>query len=182
MDIQLDRYMDSAEGIKEEKVSAKEALIWKLLRAMATAFGIRYASPQVSTREELKWKLLLQKCLSKQTRVIVVSGHSTMERVKSAFKDYRVHDFFAKQTLKPEEFIRAVEEVLQKVGAVCSGGGESIRAKSLQKQLEEHKSNLNKLKEQKATFAKGEEPLRLLNQIEAEEKEIARLEAELREF
>ena len=52
----------------------------------------------------------------------------------------------------------------------------------MRKQLDEHQSNLNKLEEQKATFAKGEEPLRLLNQIEAEEREIARLEAELCEF
>jgi DNA-binding NtrC family response regulator len=154
MDIQLDRCSDSAEGTEEE----------------------------VGTKEELKWLLLLRKCLSKQTRVIVVSGYSTMERVKTAFRDYKVHDFFAKQTLKPEEFIKAVEEALQEAGAVGSEGEESIRAKSLRKQLDERQRNLNKLEEQKATFAKGEEPLRLLNQIEAEEREIARLEAELSEF
>jgi CheY-like chemotaxis protein len=155
MDIQLDDYTDSAEGTEEE---------------------------EVGTKEELKWKLLLQRCRSKQAHVIVVSAYSTMERVKSAFRDYKVHDFFAKQTLKPEEFIKAVEEALQEAGAVRSEGEESIRAKSLRKQLDEHQSNLNKLEEQKATFAKGEEPLRLLNQIEAEEREIARLEAELCEF
>lgn len=101
MDIQLDRATDSTKGTEEEKVI-----------------------------EELKWKLLLQRCRSKQARVIVVSAHSTMERVKSAFRDYKVHDFFAKQTLKPGGFIKAVEDALQEAGAVRSEGEESTRARS----------------------------------------------------
>jgi serine/threonine protein kinase len=49
-------------------------------------------------------------------------------------------------------------------------------------ELTKHKRNLYKLRDQKATFAKGEEPLRLLNQIEAEEDEIRRIEEELKKL
>lgn len=86
MDIKLDHPPDGAEGTEGE----------------------------VGTEEELRWKLLLQRCRSKQTRVIVVSAYGTTERMRRAFKDYKVHDFFPKQTLKPIEFTKAVEEVLQK--------------------------------------------------------------------
>jgi hypothetical protein len=49
----------------------------------------------------------------------------------------------------------------------------------LRTELAKHKRNLYKLRDQRATFAKGEEPLRLLNQIEAEEDEIRQIEEEL---
>lgn len=45
------------------------------------------------------------------------------------------------------------------------------------KELKKHKRNLQKLRLQKANFASGEEPLRLLNQIEYEEQSIAELES-----
>lgn len=50
---------------------------------------------------------------------------------------------------------------------------------ALQRELAQHKRNLYKLREQAAVYAVGETPLHLLNQIEAEEKEIRRIEAEL---
>lgn len=50
---------------------------------------------------------------------------------------------------------------------------------SLQRQLAQHYSNLNKLREQAAIFGAGEIPLHLLNKIEAEEIEIQRLEEQL---
>jgi len=49
----------------------------------------------------------------------------------------------------------------------------------LESLLAQHKRNLQRLLQQKANFGAGEEPLRLLNQIDAEEEEIARLEREL---
>jgi len=85
---------------------------------------------EVSTEELLKWELLLQKCRSKQINVIVVSSYRTDERTRRAFKDYKVHDFLAKEVLERKEFIESVEEVLQEVAAVRSGGGgEGMRAK-----------------------------------------------------
>lgn len=45
--------------------------------------------------------------------------------------------------------------------------------------LAQHRRNLQLLRRQKANFDAGEEPLQLINQIAAEEKEIARLEREL---
>jgi len=50
---------------------------------------------------------------------------------------------------------------------------------SLQTQLVQHQSNLNKLNKQAAIFAIGETPLHLLNKIENEEKEIDRIKSEL---
>lgn len=49
----------------------------------------------------------------------------------------------------------------------------------LQTLLEQHKRNLRRLMQQKAQFGSGEEPLRLLNQIDAEEEEITRIEQQL---
>jgi len=51
---------------------------------------------------------------------------------------------------------------------------------SLEKQLAQHRRNLYKLREQAAIYAAGETPLHLLNQIEAEETEIRRIEEQLR--
>lgn len=50
----------------------------------------------------------------------------------------------------------------------------------LQTLLAQHRRNLQRLREQKATFGAGEEPLRLLNQIDAETAEIAKIEEQLR--
>jgi HD superfamily phosphodiesterase len=50
---------------------------------------------------------------------------------------------------------------------------------ALQRELAQHKRNLYKLREQAAIYTAGETPLHLLNQIEAEEKEIRRIEGEL---
>lgn len=49
----------------------------------------------------------------------------------------------------------------------------------LKRELAQHKRNLYALREQAAVFAAGETPLRLLNQIKAEEEEIRRIEVEL---
>jgi hypothetical protein len=51
---------------------------------------------------------------------------------------------------------------------------------SLQRQLAQHRRNLNKLREQAALYGAGETPLRLLNQIEAEETAIQELENRLK--
>jgi outer membrane protein assembly factor BamB len=50
---------------------------------------------------------------------------------------------------------------------------------SLRRQLAQHHSNLNKLQEDAALYGAGEVPLRLQNQIEAEQKAIAEIEARL---
>ena len=50
---------------------------------------------------------------------------------------------------------------------------------SLQQQREQHRKNLNRLQAKRSVYAAGEEPLSLINQIEHEEEEIRRIEAEL---
>ncbi len=51
---------------------------------------------------------------------------------------------------------------------------------ALERELAQRKGNLYKLREQAAIYAAGETPLHLLNQIEAEEMEIRRIEEQLR--
>jgi hypothetical protein len=50
---------------------------------------------------------------------------------------------------------------------------------AMEQELAQHQRNLNRLKAKKAVYAAGEEPLSLLNQIDAEEREIQRLQAQL---
>jgi hypothetical protein len=50
---------------------------------------------------------------------------------------------------------------------------------SLRRQLRQHVANLNKLKEDAAIYGAGEIPLRLQNQIEAEQLAIKKLEAKI---
>jgi hypothetical protein len=49
----------------------------------------------------------------------------------------------------------------------------------LRSMLAQHQHNLQLLQRQKAMFGAGEEPLRLLNQIAAEEEEVAKLQQQL---
>jgi hypothetical protein len=51
---------------------------------------------------------------------------------------------------------------------------------ALERELAQRKRNLYKLRRQAAIYAAGETPLHLLNQIEAEEMEIRRIEEQLR--
>jgi hypothetical protein len=51
---------------------------------------------------------------------------------------------------------------------------------ALERELAQRKGNLYKLREQAAIYAAGETPLHLLNQIQAEEVEIRRIEEQLR--
>lgn len=69
------------------------------------------------------------------------------------------------------------------VGAPAGGSGAGqttdVRRAALQSELQQHERNLTRLQAQKAVYALGEEPLRLLNQIEHEEQEIERIQREL---
>jgi hypothetical protein len=49
----------------------------------------------------------------------------------------------------------------------------------LEHELAQHQRNLARLREKKAIYAAGEEPLSLLNQIDAEVQEVARVQAQL---
>ena len=56
------------------------------------------------------------------------------------------------------------------------------KIESFRRQLNQHTSNLNKLREQAAIFGAGQTPLNLLNQIEAEENAIVAISEELSEL
>jgi DNA-binding NtrC family response regulator len=47
------------------------------------------------------------------TRVIMITGHGTMESQRRAFRDYHAFDFFRKEQFDSEEFRNAVREAVE---------------------------------------------------------------------
>jgi len=47
------------------------------------------------------------------TRVILVSGHGTMDTVRRAFRDFRAFDFFRKEQFDSDEFRQAVRDAVE---------------------------------------------------------------------
>jgi DNA-binding NtrC family response regulator len=47
------------------------------------------------------------------TRVIMISGHGTMEKQRKAFREFRAFDFFRKEQFNSEEFRRGVREAVE---------------------------------------------------------------------
>lgn len=88
------------------------------------------------------------------------TDNELLERVTSILKNYPT-------PLELEFSVNDSEEVF------------TLDRTSLQRQLAQHYSNLNKLREQAAVYGAGETPLHLLNKIEAEEVEIQHLEEQL---
>lgn len=126
---------------------------------------------------------LLEVCakLDPRPAIIVVSA-ANLERAdaRKLFKEFGIFDDISKDNFDFREFKETVREALAVKETTPAGTAKTVE--SLHRRLDAHLSNLNNLEEQKATFAKGEEPLHLLNQIDYEKGEIARLEAELRKF
>ena len=82
-----------------------------------------------------------------------------------------------------------VEQHLEGVGRPLTPDTPSAEAFTSQKQhttlkqqLSQHQRNLTRLQAKKRVYAAGEEPLNLLNQIEAEEREIQRIQKEMEQL
>jgi DNA-binding response OmpR family regulator len=123
------------------------------------------------------WRLLMR--ISKLTPkpcIVVISGTAkSIEEVIEAY-ECEVDHFILKSRFDYQKFIQTVQTLL------CGkerGNRRAIYA-MLEEELKLHKRNLRKLRSQKAIYAAGEAPLHLLNQIETEEKEIQRIEEELK--
>lgn len=123
------------------------------------------------------WRLLMR--ISKLTPkpcIIVISGTAkSIEEVIEAY-ECEVDHFVLKSKFDYQKFIQTVQSLLR-------GKEEEDRRAihvMLEEELKRHKRNLHKLQSQKAVYAVGEIPLHLLNQTEAEEKEIQRIEEELK--
>lgn len=52
--------------------------------------------------------------LKEATKVIMLSGYGTMERMRKAFKDYEVADFLEKDNFSPQIFLESVKQVFAK--------------------------------------------------------------------
>jgi CheY-like chemotaxis protein len=57
--------------------------------------------------EEVRTKEILR-----DVSIIVVTAYPTTERVRKAFKDYKVHDFIDKMSLVPSKFKNEVDEAI----------------------------------------------------------------------
>lgn len=139
--------------------------------------------------------------------VLIVTGYATPELVKEIYQEYGVFSISEKRTFDSDEFRGLIKEAIETgrelIPGPLSSEERERREKKLQKlvdtilqdrelppdvqslrsQLERHKSNLRKLEELEA--AKGldaQSDLSLMNQIEYEEQEIARLQDQLRQL
>jgi DNA-binding NtrC family response regulator len=135
--------------------------------------------------------------------VLIITGYARPRLVKEIYREYGVFSISEKRTFESSEFRRLVKEAVEIGRDMLPGplsSAERARrerglqelvdailherelpdAQSLKRQLERHKSNLGRLKELEA--AKGldaQADLSLMNQIEHEEQEIARLRDQL---
>ena len=136
--------------------------------------------------------------------VLIVTGYATPRLVKEIYRQYGVFSINEKRTFDSNEFRKLIREAveagrelipgplssaerarrekkLQELVAAILQEMELPDVQSLKRQLESHRSNLRRLKELEA--AKGldaQADLSLMNQIEYEEQEIARLQNQLR--
>lgn len=136
--------------------------------------------------------------------VLIVTGYATPKLVKEIYREYGVFCISEKRTFDSSEFRKLIKEAVETGRRLLPGplsskerarrekklqelvdailhDREPPDIQSLNRQLERHRSNLRRLEELKA--AKGldsQADLSLMNQIEYEEKEIARLQDRLR--
>lgn len=136
--------------------------------------------------------------------VLIVTGYATPRLVKEIYRQYGVFSINEKRTFDSSEFRKLIREAVETGRELIPGPLSSTErarrekklqelvsailqemelpdVQSLKRQLESHRSNLRRLKELEA--AKGldaQADLSLMNQIEYEEQEIARLQDQLR--
>jgi DNA-binding NtrC family response regulator len=136
--------------------------------------------------------------------VLIITGYATPRLVKEIYREYGVFSIGEKRTFDSSEFRKLIKEAVETgreliprplsseerarrerrlqelVDAILYQWGPPD-VQSLKRRLERHRSNLRKLRELEA--AKGldaQADLALMNQIEYEEQEIARLQDQLR--
>jgi hypothetical protein len=103
------------------------------------------------------------------------------------FTRWKEHDAYQKafqrllRDLSPET-MPALPAHIQAQADEREARARAQQVESLRRQLTRHQGNLNKLKEQVAVYGVGEQPLHLLNQIEAEESRVLELERQLKDF
>lgn len=136
--------------------------------------------------------------------VLIITGYATPQLVKEIYREYGVFNISEKRTFDSSEFRKLIKEAvetgrkslpgplpseerarreksLQELVDAILQDKEPPDIQSLKRRLERHRSNLRKLEELKA--AKGldaQADLSLMNQIDYEEQEIARLQDQLR--
>jgi DNA-binding NtrC family response regulator len=135
--------------------------------------------------------------------ILIITGYATPELVKEIYQEYGVFNISGKRTFDSVEFRKLIKEAvetgrelipgplsseerarrekrLQELVSAILYDRELPGIQSLKRQLERHRSNLSRLEELEA--AKGldaQADLSLMNQIEYEEQEIARLQDQL---
>jgi hypothetical protein len=116
-----------------------------------------------SLAEENKPQLRAEVVKSLQAQALITDTSGTLSLSSGAFRT-----FVLEQPLLADEEIspRLLDDDTERA--------------VLEQELDQHKRNLYKLRQQAAIYAAGETPLHLLNQIEAEEMEIRRIEEQLR--
>jgi DNA-binding NtrC family response regulator len=178
---------ESARSFEEAKIAIKEA------EEGGTPFSVATIDMAFEVGEKGKSPLgkgILQHIKSKHPYIacIMVTGSPEVAHQLLELRDnYQLDSYISKDRFEQDTFAEAIAKAMKRVrppgneGVVKEATPASTAkiVESLQKQLDTHRSNLNKLEEKRAIYAIGEEPLHLLGQIEYEKEEIERLEAEL---
>ena len=73
---------------------------------------IRLVETDESNEDGLRLLAEIQKSQG-TTRVIMISGHGTMEKQRKAFREFRAFDFFQKEQFNSDEFRRGVHEAVE---------------------------------------------------------------------
>lgn len=178
----------SASSFEEAKIAIKEAEEDGTPFSVAT-IDMAFEVGRRGTETPLG-KGILRYIKSKHPYIacIMVSGSPEVaHQVLELRDDYELDDYISKDRLDLDTFhdkiAKAIKRVRpprnERVVKETTPAGMAKIVESLQKQLDTHRSNLNKLEEKKAIYAIGEEPLHLLSQVEHEKEEIERLESEL---
>lgn len=88
----------------------------QLLKARTFALGLVDISLVPGSAKDEKGMNFIEELLTTETLrdldMIIITAYPTTERVRKAFKDYRVCDFFDKGTLDLREFKRVIAELI----------------------------------------------------------------------
>lgn len=113
-------YVDTIKGYLEDDYEVFPAASLKEAQRLLGAKTFHLATIDISlvladSRDEKGFRLIEEIRTTEILRdmsVIVVTAYPSEERMRKAFRDYRVHDFIEKMTLDPQEFKKEVADAI----------------------------------------------------------------------
>jgi len=133
-----------------------------------------------------KWKHVERLQEVTPSQFITKETTDTIEPATRPKYDIKVKDSTVTIGDKSKAEIKQYQEAVGPTSTHDTPSAEDFRSQNqqttLEQQLSRHQYNLNRLQVKKSVYAAGEEPLSLINQIEAEEREIQRIQKEMEQL